>query len=259
MNDDNVMRLLSGLGDTLLAPLAGLPEGAHVVQLGCGTGGLSLDLARRRPDLRVTGIDVNAAALDAGRARAAREGLAVDFRRMPMERLDLADGGVDAVISRMGLLMPGTAPFDVASREAARVLRTGGTLSIGTWAELAGSPYTRFGLGVLRQVLPPGAVPAFETAFAGSARPGALEGHLTAAGLRDVTGAWCDWTTRYPSFDAWWAFVAGFGPLKALFDTLDPPRYDEARAVMADVIGEYRTGDGAYELPATARVLTARR
>lgn len=256
VTDHNVMRLLTGLADPLLAPLAGLPAGAHVVQLGCGTGGLSLELARRRPDLRVTGIDINPAVLDAGRARAAREGLTVDFRVMPMERLGFGDGSVDAVMSRMGLLLPGTAPFDAASREAARVLRAGGVLSVATWSELAGSPYTRFGLAVLRQALPPRAVPDLEAAFA---RPGALEDHLTGAGLHDVAGTWHDWTTRYPDFDAWWAFVAGFGPLKSIFDTLDPPRYADARTTMATAISAYRTGTGAYDLPARARLLTARR
>jgi 16S rRNA G1207 methylase RsmC len=56
----NVMRLLAGLEEPLLAPLQVLPAGAHVVQVACGTGGLSLALARRRPDLRISKRDVPA-------------------------------------------------------------------------------------------------------------------------------------------------------------------------------------------------------
>ncbi len=252
------MRLLDGLAGTLLAPLGELRAGAHVVQIACGTGGLSLDLARRRPDLRITGIDSNPAVLAVGRAQAAEEGLDVDFREMSMTALTFGDGSVDAITSRMGLLLPGTAPFGDAAREARRVLRDGGILSIGTWSELDGSPYTRFGLAVLRAILPPGAVPGFEAPFAESARPGALEGHLAGAGLRDVDGSSFRWDTEYPDFAAWWGFVAGFGPLGELFGALDPDRHAEARRLMGDTIAGYRTEAGGYRLPATARVLTAR-
>jgi SAM-dependent methyltransferase len=247
--DTNVMRLLSGLADPLLAPVAGLPAGAHVVQLACGTGGLALALARRRPDLRITATDIQPAVLDAGRARAEADGLSVTFRVMDMAALELGDGSADAIISRMGLLLPGTAPFGSAAREALRVLRPGGLLSIATWTDLAASPYTRFGLGVLRRMLPPGAVPDMEAAFD---HPVPLETYLTDAGFREVAGTAFGWDTWYPDFAAWWAFVAEFGPLRGRFP-------DGAGEVMAAAIAEFRTPEGGYLLPATARLLTARR
>ncbi|WP_306216001.1 class I SAM-dependent methyltransferase [Actinoplanes sp. RD1] len=259
MDRDNIMRLLDGLVATLLAPLDELPAGAHVVQVACGTGGLALALARRRPDLRITGIDINPAVVAAGQARAAGEGLPVGFRVMSMTELEFPDGTVDAVTSRMGLLLPGTAPFGDSAREARRVLRPGGILSIATWSDLAGSPYTRFGLDVLRRVLPPGEVPDLEAPFAASARPGVLDGHLAGAGLRDVEGSWFRWETEYPDFAAWWDFVAGFGPVGALFGALGEERHAAARRLMAATIAGHRTATGAYRLPATARVLTARR
>jgi SAM-dependent methyltransferase len=253
----NEMRLLDGLVDPLLAPLLTLPPGAHVVQLACGTGGLSLALARRRADLRITAIDIEPGVLRIARAAAADDDLTVDFRAMSMAGLDLGDGSADAVMSRMGLLMPGTAPFDVAAREAARILRPGGILSIATWTDLATSPYTGFGLPVLRRLLPE--VPDFNQVFAASARPGALEGHLAAAGLVDVDASWFRWETEYPGFDAWWSFGTGFGPLKALFDSLDERQLTEARRSMADDLSAHRTESGSYRLPATCRLLSARR
>ncbi|GAB2832962.1 class I SAM-dependent methyltransferase [Actinoallomurus bryophytorum] len=255
----NIMRLLAGLADPLLAPVEGLPKGAHVVQLACGTGELSLALARRRLDLRVTAIDVNPTVLDAGRAGAAAQNLPVEFRTMSMAGLDLADGSVDAIISRMGMFLPGTAPFDVVAREAARILRRGGPLSIATWSDLADSPYTRIGLSVLRRLLPEGAVPDMEVVFSESARPGAFEGYLTDAGFLDIEAEWFQWETEYPDFEAWWEFDAGFGALKPLFDSLSAGQRAGAREVMADMIEEHRTPSGGYRLPATARVITARR
>lgn len=254
---ENAMRLLTGLADQLLAPLDALPQSAHVVQLACGTGQLSLTLARRRPDLRITAIDIDPAVLDVGRAEAARDGLAVDFRTMSMAALELPDASADAVISRMGLFLPGTAPFDVAAQEAARILRPGGTLSIATWSDLDGSPYTRIGLSVLRQVLPEGTVPDMEAMFREASAVGAFEGFLSAAGLRDVDGSWLRWDTTYPDFEAWWGFDTRFGPLKALFDTLDDQQRDAARRVMADQMEAHRTPSGGYALPATARGVTA--
>jgi SAM-dependent methyltransferase len=255
----NTMRLLSGLADRLLSPVEGLPSGAHVVQLACGTGQLSRILARRRPDLRITGIDIDPAVLSVGRAAAAEDDLAVDFRVMSMAELDLADGSADAVLSRMGMFLPGTAPFELTAREAARILRPGGPLSIATWSDLDGSPYTRIGLAVLRRMLPDGAVPDLEVMFTETARPGALEGYLTGTGFRDVEASWFRWNTGYPDFESWWEFCTGFGPLKALFDLLDEQGRGDARRLMADLIDEHRTPSGGYDLPATARALTARR
>lgn len=255
----NIMRLLTGLADRLLVPVEVLPTGAHVVQLACGTGELSLTLARRRPDLRITAIDIDPAVLDVGRASAAKGEVAVEFRAMSMAGLDFADGSADAIISRMGLFLPGTAPFDVAAREAARILRPGGLLSIATWSDLAGSPYTRIGLSALRQVLPEGAVPDMEAVFIETARPGAFEGYLTDAGFLDIEASWFEWDTEYPGFESWWEFNTGFGPLKALFDPLDEHRRATARRLMTDEMQAHRTASGSYRLPATARAITARR
>ncbi|MDR7320010.1 MULTISPECIES: class I SAM-dependent methyltransferase [Catenuloplanes] len=247
------MRLLNGLVDPLLDPLGDLPAGAHVVQLACGTGGLALALAQRRPDLRITAIDIDPVALTTGRADAARLGLTVDFREMSMAALALDDGSADAIISRMGLFLPGTAPFGAAAREAARVLRRGGVLSAAAWPGPDDSPYTRFGTAVLRRFRP---VPNFAAPFAEAGRPGALEGHLTAAGFRDVAATRFHWDTEYPDFDAWWAFVAEFGPLAPLFAAVDTA---DARAATAEEVRPYRTAAGGYRLPAAAHLLTAHR
>lgn len=51
--------------------VAGLPEHASVLDVGCHDCAASLEMARLRPDLTVLGIDINAAAIDAARTRAA--------------------------------------------------------------------------------------------------------------------------------------------------------------------------------------------
>jgi ubiquinone/menaquinone biosynthesis C-methylase UbiE len=250
---------LAGLVDTLLAPFGSLPDGAHIVDLACGTGEPSLSLARRRPGLRISGVDTDPTLLAAARAKATRDDLAIDFHPMPMTDLEFADSSADGIVSRMGLLLAGTAPFDSSAREAARVVRRGGVLSLATWTDLAASPYTGIGLPVLRQVLPDGTVPEFEALFADAARPGALEQYLADAGFTDVEASWFSWETECPDFEAWWEFGTGAGPLKPFFDALDEHQRATARHTMADTISKYRTPSGSYRMPATCRVITARR
>jgi release factor glutamine methyltransferase len=57
----------------------GFPQGARVHDVGTGAGPIALSIKRERPDLRVTGSDISADAVDVARANAARLRLDVDF------------------------------------------------------------------------------------------------------------------------------------------------------------------------------------
>lgn len=251
---------LDGINDPLLAPFDSLPGGAQVVDLACGTGEPTMSLARRRPDLRIIGIDVEPTLLATASAKASHDELAtVDFRAMSMVELEFADDSVDGIVSRMGLLLAGVAPFGPTVREAARVLRPAGVLSIATWTDPASNPYTGVALPVLRQVLPEGVVPDFEARFAESAQEGALEKYLVDAGFTQIEASWFSWETECPNFETWWEFEAGAGRLKSFFDALDQHQGNTARQTMADAIAKYQTASGSYLMPATCRVITARK
>jgi SAM-dependent methyltransferase len=77
-----------------------LPElraGRSVLDVGCGPGTITLDLARRVAPATVVGIDTSADVLDGPRRMAARAALDVRFEVADIYRLDIPDGSFDVV------------------------------------------------------------------------------------------------------------------------------------------------------------------
>lgn len=85
---------------TLLASLPAALDGARVLDAGCGTGVLAMDLARRGAE--VVAIDLSPTLVDHARERAVAEGLTIDFRSGDM--LDPALGSFDYLIAMDSLI-----------------------------------------------------------------------------------------------------------------------------------------------------------
>ena len=66
----------SGSDAVLLAASAHPSSGGHVVDLGCGTGSAMLCVASRRPDIRFTGVEMDAQTADLARFNVRRNGFA---------------------------------------------------------------------------------------------------------------------------------------------------------------------------------------
>lgn len=91
--------------ERLLVEAAAPGRALQVLDVGCGTGGTTLALARRLgPGARCTGIDVAAPMVEAARRRAAKAGLALDFVCADAQRYAFAPGGFDMVVSRFGVM-----------------------------------------------------------------------------------------------------------------------------------------------------------
>ncbi|MGW0811135.1 methyltransferase domain-containing protein [Nonomuraea sp. NPDC002799] len=115
------------------------PSGA-VLDLGCGTGVIARALAARKSFTgSVTAVDQSPALVGAGRRLAAGEGVGdrIDFRTGDAHALGLPAASFDAAIAHT-LLSHVTDPAAVL-REAARVVRPGGTVTIfdGDYASLS--------------------------------------------------------------------------------------------------------------------------
>ena len=127
--DVTARRLLRGLYRRIVDDLVEtVPQDAEVLDVGTGPGVLLVELAQRRPDVRVTGIDLSADMVAAAERnlRAFAEGASVwvaDVTDLPF-----ADGSFDVVVTSYSA-HHWDHPAE-AVPELARVLRPGGRLYV---------------------------------------------------------------------------------------------------------------------------------
>jgi ubiquinone/menaquinone biosynthesis C-methylase UbiE len=111
-----------------------------LVDLGCGRGGAGLWVALAT-GVRLTGVDIAEAALEAARERARRVGAEATFVRGTFEATGLPDACADAVMSVDALLF--TPDKAAAMVELRRIIRPGGRLCVTSWdyhSQPAGRP-----------------------------------------------------------------------------------------------------------------------
>ncbi len=84
---------------------AAAPTGGVVLDAGCGSGRLAVEIARRRPDLRVRGVDIERGMVEVATRRTERENASdrVEFTVADLADLPLPDGSVDMVVSTASL------------------------------------------------------------------------------------------------------------------------------------------------------------
>ena len=120
-----------------LIDYARVPQGATVVDLGCGTGTLTVWLKQQNPGARVIGLDADPAILEFARAKAVVAGVDIEFIESNASDLPFAGGTVDRIVSSLFFhhLQP-----DMKRRvlsEAFRVLADGGELHVSDWGKPA--------------------------------------------------------------------------------------------------------------------------
>jgi ubiquinone/menaquinone biosynthesis C-methylase UbiE len=176
-----------------------LRAGMALLDVGCGPGTLTVDLARRVAPGRVVGIDRSAEVLEEARRHAAGAGVEVAFEVGDVYALAHPDAVFDVVHAHQ--VLQHLADPVAALREMRRVLRAGGVLAArdsdyACFSFAPRDPRLEAWLEVYRAV-----------ARHNRAEPDAgrfLKGWARAAGLSQVEASSSTWTFADPERCAWW-------------------------------------------------------
>jgi len=187
-----------------------LVPGSVIVDVGSGTGWLSLELAQRSLGSTVHAVDPWAAACARLRRKLKLIGLATVFvHEQDASSLPLQDGAADLVVSNLGVNNFENAPAVLA--ECFRVLRRGGRIVLST--NLVGHMAEFY--DVFRSVLPMANLEALESHIAHRATVPRVQAQLAAAGFTPGAVSEGSFRLRYADGEALlrhWFIRFGFMP-----------------------------------------------
>ena len=109
--------------------------GHQVLDLGCGTGSLTLRIKDAVPGAAVMGLDPDPVVLALAKDKAQRAGLEVSFDRGDAASTPYPDGTFDRVASSLVFHHLDPRLKRLAAAEAYRVLRVGGELHVADWGK----------------------------------------------------------------------------------------------------------------------------
>jgi SAM-dependent methyltransferase len=222
-----------------LADAADVGPGMRVLDVGCGPGGLTTELAARVGAADVAAIDPAVQFAEACRARNPD----ADVRVGVAEQLPWGEDEFDAALS--SLVLAFMQDPDRGLREMSRVTRPGGTVAVCMW-DIAGGGMTmlRVFWSAVRTIAPR---VEGEGALAGTAR-GDIEARFVRAGLLDVTGGALSARADYADFnDFWEPFTFAVGPAGQFLRSLTATQQQSVRELCQRELPE-----GPFSLDARA-------
>jgi ubiquinone/menaquinone biosynthesis C-methylase UbiE len=137
-----------GLFKRLLIEQAAPAPGQRVLDLGCGTGTLAIEVKRREPAAEVVGLDADPEMLAQARRKAEEVGVELELTEGFSTELPYEDGSVDLVLSTLFFHHLDPDPKRQTVREIARVLRRGGELHVADWGRASDQVMAIASLGI---------------------------------------------------------------------------------------------------------------
>lgn len=185
-NQQQMDAMLQPLGDEALKGL-NLSACQHVLDIGCGTGSTTLQIAAQLPDgARITGADISVPMTEYARQRLRAEGLAnADFVTCDLQTHELAADSYDAAFSRFGVMF-----FDAPVTGFTNIhagLKAGAPLAFVCWQTPAENLWHSVALQAAQEFIdmPPPPDPRAPGPFA-FAEPDYVTSILEEAGFSDI-------------------------------------------------------------------------
>jgi SAM-dependent methyltransferase len=229
--------------------MAGVAEGARVLDVAAGAGGQTLAAARRAgPDGHVLATDISSNILAFAERNAREAGLNnVETHVVDGEQLDVEPGSFDAVISRVGFIyFPDQHGAFVGMR---RALRPGGRLAGIVYSTPEANGFFSIPVSIIRRraQLPPPAEGQPGPFSLGA--PGVIEAALKRAGFTDVETRRVPAPLRLSSAAECLRFEReSFGALHQMLSGLSEAEREEAWSEIERELSRYETA-GGFEGP----------
>lgn len=217
----------------------GVPPGSRVLDVGCGPGALTAELATRTAAENVAAVDPTPQFVEACRDRLP----GADVREGAAEALPWDDASFD--MSLACLVIAFMSDPDKGVREMARVTRPGGTVAACMWdIEQGGMRMLATFWRAMRDVRPETENEMKRT----GTRQGDIAERFAAAGLQDVEDSSLTARADYTGFDDFWEpFTHKVGPSGLALAALSPDEQEAVRVACRDALP-----DGPFTLDARA-------
>lgn len=223
-----------------------VPAGVHWLDVGCGTGALTVEICERARPASVVGCDPAEAFIEY--AREQHSDKRCSFVIGGVGTLPIRSGGFGSVTSSLALnFFPN---IDAAVSEMHGLIERGGTLSASVWDYSGRMDFLRYFWDAVSR-LDPDARALDEGARFPVCRPEALNGLFGRAGLRDIRCAPIEVATEFANFhDYWKPFLGGTGPAPSYVASLDEERLTALESILRRSLP--RRSDGTIALVARA-------
>ncbi len=226
-----------------LISATGIARGQRALDVGCGLGALTIEVAWVLGERSVAAIDPSESAVETCRVRVSEAEVLV----APVENLPFDAGAFDAALAQLviNLVDDPTA----GAREMGRVVRRGGAVAACVWDATAMPLLSSFWQAAA-QIAPDEVGTVDEHKQVGLQDPTWLLDVWQGAGLKQVSLGALATSADYEDFDdLWFSFEQGVGRSGAVYLRLDPVRRQALRSRAHELLGAPR---GHFRLDARA-------
>ncbi|MBZ9681013.1 MULTISPECIES: class I SAM-dependent methyltransferase [unclassified Mesorhizobium] len=235
VHDASGYEQLMGRWSRKLAPsfigFAGLAPGEKILDVGCGTGSLTFELAKSAELAAIAAIDFSPVFVEAAKRR--NTDPRIEIQQADATALPFADNAFDRALALLVLHFVPEAGKAVA--EMRRVTRPGGVVAAVVWDHLGGMAGMRMMIDTVAALSESGRQLRGRYCFQPMMQPGEMKRTFIEQGLADVTETELMIRMDYQDFADYWAPIsAGEGPLGKYVTTLQAAECERTEAAVRD-------------------------